>query len=255
MAAQDFTGTAAGAYYNPSYRIDLLVTNPNSEQTTTRISTFMPEEIAINMTSSWESVAKNFIDSFAGSEAAGNILSVLGKKTMLTNYNTLSSWTGNSPLEFNIPFRFDAIRDPYADVLQPLSTLYQLAAPSQTENQMLTAPGPSLSFIDKELAWEGSTTIALRVGRFLYIKPILITGVSGTVVSKFDKNGYPMAAEVEVSMKTLFAPTVQDIKSWFAADDSYSQTRDISKYIGLLKEGYQQGKQIIKNATGLIGGD
>ena len=204
------TLTAEGRYLNPAYRIELYASDegPRGERMT--ISAFMPEAFAVNLSSTWDSIIKNYLPSGAGSD----------------NVSTLAAWTGNSPLEFDVPFRFDAITDAYTDVFMQCYNLMLLASPT-LKGGILTPPSGGLDWRTLKAQYQenvsaynkGNNTdyrpMSLKLGNFAYITGVVLTGVNISFISKFDKDGYPMAADAQVSLRTTMSPTKEDIMNWF----------------------------------------
>lgn len=59
--------------------------------------------------------------------------------------------------------------------------------------------------------------IALRIGRFMYFRSVVIESVSQVYDTAFDSNGQPIKASVDVSFKTFVIPTKQDVNEIFPA--------------------------------------
>lgn len=238
-----------GQYNNPSYRLTISGTGVSSVSDQTRIDAYLPESISFSLTSEWESLLNSFVSALGGTGKAGDMLvsmdnimgTLSGHRSLITQVSTFPAWKGNGPLEFSIPFVFNAVEDAGKDVLSPIITLLKLAAPS-AQGLLLEAPGPTFK-IDKDnsqINFDQKKILNLSVGRFLYIRGIIITGVANTIVSKFDIAGRPMAAQVDVSMRTAFSPTQEDIIHWFNYDTQYFQG---SNYLD-----WNQLKQSAKNS-------
>lgn len=100
------TLTAEGRYLNPAYRIELYASDEGPKGERMTISAFMPEAFAVNLASTWDSIIKNYLPSGAGSALESTLQAaqaVTGFRTVLDNVSTLAAWTGNSPLEFDVP--------------------------------------------------------------------------------------------------------------------------------------------------------
>lgn len=223
------TLTAEGRYLNPAYRIELYASDEGPKGERMTISAFMPEAFGVNLASTWDSIIKNYLPSGAGSALESTLQAaqaVTGFRTVLDNVSTLAAWTGNSPLEFDVPFRFDAITDAYTDVFMQCYNLMLLASPT-LKGGILTPPSGGLDWRTLKAQYQenvsaynkGNNTdyrpMSLKLGNFAYITGVVLTGVNISFISKFDKDGYPMAADAQVSLRTTMSPTKEDIMNWF----------------------------------------
>lgn len=59
--------------------------------------------------------------------------------------------------------------------------------------------------------------ISLYVGQFLYLASVVVTDVSPTFDIVIGKDGNPMRASVDVSFRTFYIPTENDIQTMFSA--------------------------------------
>ena len=181
---------AEGNYVNPNYRVTL-----KDRYSSNQVSAFLPESFAFTLDSQWETMINEFaqgivnggtslIGTVAGG-AIGNLVNsgiemtqkafmIMGQKSVWSKFSTLPTWTGNSPLEFTIPFRFDAISDASRDVKQQVLLLAKMASPS-LENGTIYAPGPAIDNLSVDL--QKKNRYDLRVGNFMYIKDVYITNV------------------------------------------------------------------------------
>lgn len=223
----------AGQYKNPNYIVTLKTSEIKSkEQGYLNIEGYLPESLAINLTASWDNVLKDFLSGaditkaggWVGALASGanTIMDLLGMKTAYSQISSYPTWTGTEPIQFSIPFRFDAVNDTNKDVVEPWVNLMKLVCPMK-DGELLTAPGPSITF-DKETKvplFNKSRVLSLSIGKFIYIRGVVVTSVSNTLFSKFDINGKPIQAEADVTLRTVFSPTVTDIENWFSYNESY----------------------------------
>lgn len=236
--------TAAGSFLNPAYRIELEAAETDEWNHPIKISAFMPESFAVNLTSTWDSIIKNYIP--MGNTAVEALATVGGSRTVLDNVSTLASWTGNSPLEFDVPFRFDAIVDAYTDVFEPCVNLMKLASPDLINSLILSPPSGGLDYRAVTNP-EGYKAMKLRLGTFAYITGIVITAVNISFISKFDVRGMPLAADAQVSLRTLFSPTKKDIVEWFT-----KRSRDYDPLNGRLSAAQQLIDDVKKNGVSKV---
>lgn len=223
----------AGQYKNPNYIVTLKTAEiKDKEEGYLNIEGYLPESLAINLTASWDSVLKDFLSGadltkaggWTGALASGvnTIMDLLGTKTAYSQLSTYPTWTGTEPLQFSIPFRFDAVNDTNNDVVEPWVNLMKLVCPTKN-GDLLRAPGPSIT-LDEETKtplFNKSRVLSLSIGKFIYIRGVIVTSVSNTLFSKFDVKGRPIQAEADVTLRTIFSPTVTDIENWFSYNENY----------------------------------
>lgn len=224
----------AGQYLNPSYRVILKTSEIDpSSGNFMQIEGFLPESLSINLTSSWDSLLKNMLsgDIFGsgtigtGAKALANISDLLGLRTAYSQISTFPTWTGTEPIEFSIPFKFDAISDTNTEVYQPWVSLMKVLCPSSEDGgTFLTAPGPQfrLNKEAKKIEFSKDRLLSLKIGNLIYIRGVIVTAVNNTLYSKFDINGKPISAQSDVTLRTIFSPTVDDITNWFSCNENYN---------------------------------
>jgi hypothetical protein len=144
----------------------------------------------------------------------------------------------------NIPFLFDAERDAFTDVMLPAFQLMALAAPVEISQDNVRSQAASgfTSIFDSALQIAADTIgkniesagflaapgprfwgddqdrITLNVGRMMTIPSVIVTAVNAQFASKFDVNGFPIAADVQVTISTHYTPSRKDLESWFGID-------------------------------------
>jgi hypothetical protein len=156
-------------------------------------------------------------------EQAVSLQNINANKTLIDQFSAYPSWIGNSPLDFSIPFVFNAISDTTADVYEPIITLMKLSCPSMAEGNQIVAPGPRFKLYNGTPSLDQSRILSLKLGNYCYIRGILVKNVNTTIDSKFDKEGKPISAQALVNFSTVLPPTVQDIENWFSCNRDYSQ--------------------------------
>ena len=259
------TGQAsmAGKYTNPAYQVELktsLLDPTNSNYLD--IVGFLPETLSFNLTASWNNMLKNMLTGDIGDKVgggAGAAMSVMqqfgrltGMKTAFSQISSWPTWEGTEPIEFSIPFRFDAIKNTMNDVVIPWKNLQKLLCPIRdtAASMIFKAPGPQISLDEatKKLHFDDDRVLSLRIGKFIYIKGVIVTAISNTLYSKFDIDGNPIQAQADVTLRTIFSPTVSDIENWFSGNEAYYQMSDVMS--GLLNQLKKPGT-LISKVTGL----
>ncbi len=232
----------AGKYTNPAYQVELktsLLDPTNSNYLD--IVGFLPETLSFNLTASWNNMLKNMLTGDIGDggslvgKAAGLIQKfgrLTGMKTAFSQISSWPTWEGTEPIEFSIPFRFDAIRNTMSDVVVPWKNLQKLLCPVRdtSASMIFKAPGPQISLDEatKSLRFDDDRVLSLRIGNFIYIKGVIVTAISNTLYSKFDIDGNPIQAQADVTLRTIFAPTTTDIENWFSGNEAYNQISDVA---------------------------
>lgn len=252
-----------GKYTNPAYQVTLKTAMlDSSDANYLDIVGYLPETLSFNLTASWTSMLKDMLTGDIGEKIGGmkgaavSMAQQFGRLTgMRTAFSQISSWPtweGTEPLEFAIPFRFDAIRNTQADVVRPWITLQKLLCPVRDDaiSMIFKAPGPQISLDEstKKLHFDEDRILSLKIGNFIYIKGVIVTAISNTLYSKFDKNGNPIQAQADVTLRTIFSPTTDDIENWFTCNENYYQTADV---LNNLKEQLKKPGTFLSKVSGL----
>ncbi|GAA0576164.1 hypothetical protein ACFQH5_15115 [Halomonas salifodinae] len=151
------------------------------------------------LTSLWESPFEN--------ETAGSYFSRIGgivqAKTGLTSKSTLNTtqvWSGTTPLTFNLVLEFYATADPATEVLAAVAALEKAASPEMRESM----PGGRVP-----------DTVALNVGRQIIYPECVITHVSKQLDGPISRDGYPLQAQVTLTLQTLASVNKSAISETF----------------------------------------
>ena len=129
-------------------------------------------------------------------------------------YSARRIWTGSDPLSLNLNLKFYAVNNSYNEVLSPCIRLQRMALPSYTPGNLslLTPPGPSP--YNWTAATASNTTgdyIQIYIAGFLLFDPVIIKRVTVEFENKYDINGYPMGANVQVEFQTYQVMSKADI--------------------------------------------
>ena len=180
------------------------------------IDSFISENFVLSFSADWE---PTFAGSISNAASKGGVVGdVQNAFTALTGYvprtkdMTRQYWQGNSPLEITIPFSLIAEKDPILEVIDPIKKITSLLLPSVANVTGLLV-SPSGSQIDRFLNEE--EPISLWIGTFFSLRKCVITGVSPTFDTIYDHLGTPLAATVDVSIRSLKAISVEDLVDLF----------------------------------------
>lgn len=268
----------SGQYANPAYMVELKTTQLDETNANyLDIIGYLPESLSFNLTASWNNLLKDTLsDRFSGSgllskgiSIAQTLTSLAGMKTAYSQISSWPTWEGTEPVEFTIPFRFDAVRDTKADVVTPWVNLLKLVCPVREDatKSVFRAPGPQLTLDPgtNQLVFDQDRVLTLKIGNFIYIKGVIVTSISNTLYSKFDINGNPIQAQADVTLRTVFSPTTTDIANWFSGNEQYDQfysalnevwdnfkkdpVGSLLKVSGLDSSGVKSGYQAVKKFT------
>jgi len=204
-----------------------------------------------NIGQALEGVAGGLSRAIGSAVRLGYDLSTMsGKRLALERLLSFPTWEGNTPLDITIPFTFNATYNAEVQVVRPMRALMTLVCPILDDDQWtMTAPGPYINYgaltagasneqgiLNKAKkvasnAYNSSVkdfvdpgrTADIYIGRFFRLKDALVTQVDCTYDSKFDINGYPMSGTANVQVRSLFAPTAQDIMQFLTHGSEYSQ--------------------------------
>lgn len=204
----------------------------------------LQEDISMRVESRWES----FLPTSALAKA--NVLAQAvsqGERSIITRAASRRVWLGTSPIVISLKLKFEAISDPFLEVVEPVRLLQSMAVPSDPNsrtgdkhwaNKMLDKlpglhpPGPTpfvwdnilanqthyptLSQSDLEASSKNGDFLLIEIGSFLTFWNVIVRENSVNYKIKFDPTGAPISAETEVVFETYEMPTVESLL------DSYS---------------------------------
>lgn len=151
----------------------------------------MPESLSMTISNSWEprfSAGLNDLNGFLDTS-----MKLIGENVLLQELSLLA-WMNATPIEIPFSFTFDAVKDAYEDVFLPMTALELLALPDN-QGVFLTAPGPSRLAPDRN-------KIEIWIGRSYYLPSVVITSVASNPDMLFNKDGYPISGQVDMSVST-----------------------------------------------------
>jgi hypothetical protein len=208
--------------FNPNYAVHLYGTDENG--TTVDILAAMPEQFGIHLTSDWHSLLNQasigglLSGSLTGTAAAaigsvGSVLKSFVGQTDIAPALTHQVWTSTSPLNFSIPFQFNAISSARKDVMDNIEALLLLESPSLNSAHTLKVPGPTILKTKNKNA--SQYKMHLNIGTTYIFEDIIVTGVSSVIDAMFTKSGDVVSAQVDVSISTSRILTKTDINKIF----------------------------------------
>lgn len=206
------------------------------------------EPLRMKSTSKW--------DAFIPTSALGNqALQAATGRALLTQAMSRRIWSGSSPLILSLHLQFQAIKDSFMEVTEPVRCLQSMALPSdpsrgqgvQTKKfpavamsggkgivkavkglPLLIPPGPTPfqlngmldigKGIDAFVAkWGGNgDLIIIEWGRLLTFNNVIIQEVSPVIYNMFDPSGNPIKATVDVVFETYEMQTVESLEKAFS---------------------------------------
>lgn len=213
---------------NINYQVKLSTGSSHNNRLT--IKARIPEQITLSVQSHWEAALGSAVEGIQGLPGISTGFGIartagyLGAQMFMAQ--TIQSWSGTDPLSFTIPMIFDAHTDAYQDVWLPVHKLAQMCSPGLIDgNWRLVPPGPN--GIREAFGGEGGRTegsnwdqlggenIQLEIGRHLKLPSVILISADPVFDSKFTEEGYPISAEVNLTIQTPFVPTKQFLEDIF----------------------------------------
>ncbi len=204
------------------YRARLKVQRDGAEILS--LSTHLPENFSFSLATSWDNPFNQPVSNFVGGAGGGAYGAALDLGTSgvaaatgftaLNKWLSASVWTGGSLFQIDLPFVIQAFEDPKKEVVEVVRDMLKLVAPSEYMGKFLKAPGPLI-----ENPMTGSLRgdiITLEIGEFFIMEPCVIESVSETFDTQLDANGDPIGVVINVSVKSYFTTTQEDIDKFFA---------------------------------------
>lgn len=194
----------AGNRQNVNYSV--LITHHGETAPNNTVTAFLPERISLRLSSDWEPVFSQMLDSALGSGAAiGRAAGIIPFDKFLTG----QVWRSSDPIDFQLDLEFDAEATVQGDVTDPVRRLIGWASPKRRSGGsfLIDPPGPTI--IDQ------TNRMSLRIGRMLLFDNIIFPSVDVTWYTAPHSSGQFIAADVSLSCRTFFTPDRQDIDEFF----------------------------------------
>jgi hypothetical protein len=222
----------------PAIPIEYLVRVSSYDLNATVIAP-LQEDISMRVESRWESflpisaLAKVNVLAQAGSQ---------GERSIISRATSRRVWLGTSPIVISLKLKFEAVSDPFLEVVEPIRLLQSMAVPSDPRSRTggkpagskildkipgLHPPGPtpfvwdnllsnqthypSLSPNDLEASSKNGDFILIEIGSFLTFWNVIVRENSVNYKIKFDPSGTPISAETVVVFETYEMPTVESL--------------------------------------------
>lgn len=140
LTSKEFTmGQPLSVATNPHYMCYIIPLDRGMDP----IIAHLPEEYQLNLGASYQAPfsqgPKDHINPGVGMAASAFGIQFANKAM------TAQLWQGSNDMEFSLPLVFQLESDPNADILKPLSALYELVLPREdVAGGLLTSPGPHL---------------------------------------------------------------------------------------------------------------
>ena len=210
----------------------------------------LQEDISIQVESRWDPFIP--VDLLARGNAVVQAFTGLfeERRSLVTRATSRRIWTGSTPLTMSLKLKFEAVRNPYQEVVLPGMMLQSMALPSDpsvgyTKGQgivgnlealtslALKPPGPNpfslddvltgrKSFPDMDESEITSSTksgdfIMIEIGRLLTFFNVIIRESTISYKTKFAQEGDPVEAEALVIFETYEMMTIESLR------DSYDK--------------------------------
>ena len=239
-----FGGGTYGRYVNDVHdfhKVRISIQSEDQSMNGINILAHTPSEVALALVSNWDERRGSLGDlaSAAGREmraigmkeagaklgAGGQLLQGAGMITGYTSMNKLLTglmWGGSSYLEMQLSLEFFAKSDPMTEVWLPTYFLMALAAPVEYNfgfPSMLRAPGPTLVGTATAGGIAGGDRTTITIGSYLRLQNVVINNVTATVLSRLHKSGLPVATKVDLSFKSFFVATRNDLAKWMRVEE------------------------------------
>lgn len=171
------------------------------------------EEISLKISSRFDSLIKS---------ESNDLMSLISNlntpfKNLGSGVSSVSGyqvWKSTEPISFSAEIAFYMKTSGLKDVVKPIQELTSLVVPIKTKEALtLIAPGPT---IRDALASQGIDTsgsawgalrskgnLTLRIGRFIYLKSVILTSAEPTFSLSVDSEGYPITGKVRLEVSTI----------------------------------------------------
>lgn len=232
----------SNAISSNNFNTNYMASISGSDETGSRVDirASLPENFSLSISAEWEPLLNpaNLPNGAGGAGQLGRAFNLLSNTQFMNQALTQMIWLSTTPVEFNMPFLFDAISDAQKEVLDPVKKLMKLILPTQ-DGVTLKVPGPGIGGVidtlGQTLGGEGSVlerlgsainslgggsntiltlpqvsaedssrrySLALQIGRNLKFDDIIVKSVNPQFESMFTRDGHPIAVQVDVTFTT-----------------------------------------------------
>lgn len=199
---------------NPNYKFRILKGGFTGNSAPEVLEGWLPETFDFRVQSDWEPLLMNLADISKASMGNDILAGGFGHRVFLQS-TTGQVWRGSGPIEFTLPIMLDAETNAYEDVTKKVLTLTKWCTPSFSGSKsfgagVLQAPGPSIS-----QGAVGGPMYTVEIGRFMAISNVIFPSMDVTFHTAPVESGDFIAADINLSIRTFFTPTQEDILGWF----------------------------------------
>jgi len=167
----------------------------------------LPETWSFAFTANWDAP---WADGIINSDAFKHGAHAFGVATT-TQELTSQIWNSSNSVDVTLPFIFVSRTSAYDDVVIPAYKVAGLTLPTETASSSLSAPGPHLQIKSNDNTWfavdtQGGEHLSLHIGTKFVLESVVVTNVNVEFDTMLDKDGYPVKAKVDVSIRTHTTP-------------------------------------------------
>lgn len=148
--------------------------------------------------------------------AVSEFLSKANGRTGITKLNSTQIFTGMPPVKMSLTLHFRALKDPVAEVREPIMKLKEWAAPQLLAGDGLLAGGirngADQSLIETIFPSITPQIIAMKYGDMTY-EPMVIESISEPFTNPRSSDGVMLSCSVQITLSTLTALDRRDIRN------------------------------------------
>lgn len=206
----------------------------NSQALGVTVVALLEDKVTFRITSDWES----FIP--IGDMKLANVGAQLLGFTPITKLATRRIWKGTSPVTLNLKLNFQMVKDAEVDVIAPYRALMQMVLPGEggsltvktpffgkktIKSPFLIAPGPGPFYASQAKKFglgsvkglRGGDEISISIGKFLFLKRVIIREIVPVFDNRLDENGWPISVEISIVIETHEIMTKTTMSNAFKA--------------------------------------
>lgn len=166
-----------------------------------------------SLTPMLQAVAEKLGYDTAGTTAAGMLEKAAGR-TGITKLNSTQIFTGMPPLKLSLTLHFRAVKDPIAEVRDPIAQLQKWAVPQLLSSEGLLSGGikgaGKKDFIETIFPSVAPQVLGMRYGDRTY-EPMVIESISEPFTNPRSDKGVLVQQSIQITLTTLTALDRRDI--------------------------------------------
>lgn len=125
-------------------------------------------------------------------------------------------WDDNESIEFTLPLVFKAVKSAKDEVVAPIADLIRIISPGDAGANFLSPPGPSIKDSFSAIGTlSPANSVVVKIGKNTVLLGLIMTSLHGKWENRFTYEGWPIAAEAQITFRVFTTLTRDEIVKAF----------------------------------------